>query len=832
MVNINNIFNQIFDQILIYIVLFTGLIVILILLFKVGVWLIKQYMRMQIMFNRKHAALLKISVSKHRDSQGQSNQQGTNNKTNQINVAEQMFAELRGIIPSDWRKHLIFRETLTFEIVATATEINFYMFCSRRLVNYVKNSIFAAYPDAEISEVPDYIDSLLKINIVYGYIRLIGPEYSPIRSYETLTNDSLNIILSKMSNLRGNEIIALQTYITPVSGSWRQKAYRYLEYLMGGQKDKTNQQDKGQDSTVWVGNSLQMAVDSDLYSGIEKKMNKKGYLVGIRVISGAKDKKTAQFNFDSLVRSYSLFDVPPLTSFQGCQFWLANISLLKYFKLRMQPYVDWPFFHQQFIANTEELATICHLPGEEVTVPKITWLRYKTAPASSELPSQGFFIGYNSYRNYRKKIFLPEEDRRRHFYIVGQTGTGKSEYLKNMTLQDINNGRGVCFLDPHGDVAEDILTKIPKERINDVIYWNPADTKYPIGMNIMDVDSVEEKNIIINSFIALLYKLYDPNHTGIMGPMLERTVRNVMLTAMEEKGNTLVESLRLLTSPSFAKSKIENIKDPIIKTYWTEEMARTTDFHKSETLGYYVSKFDRFITDQTLRNIIGQSKSAFDFQEIMDKGKILIINLSKGKLGEENTAFLGTLIIPKFIIAAMKRANQPENMRRDYYFYIDEFQNFATPDFIEILSEARKYRLNLIIANQYISQITEEVRNAVFGNVGSIGAFRVGVDDAQYLINNFKPVFNEYDLINNGIGNLYIRPLINGKPSEPFSVSLNWKEVQSIISSSETAELIIQNTRQKYARPQNEIEAEIINRAQLFDKTSNPIAEVINKNSV
>ncbi len=780
-----------------------------------GVVINKFVGRLRVMEQHRRGVLLKVSMPRYYSESDEPNKRVAQMKS-KTNVAEQMFAELRGIVPSDWTKHLIFRDTLSFEIVATATEINFYVFCSRRLVEFVKNTIFASYTEVEIVEVGDYVDKLELEKAVYGYVRAIGPEYGPIRTYETMVNDSLNPLLNKMVNLRGSEVIVVQTYITPVSGGWRKRAFNYLNYLSNRQNGNGSQSTNSSGNTVWVGGTPQLAIDRDVYSGIEKKMSKKGYLAGIRVISISDDQLVAKANFDSVCRSYTQFDSPALTSFQACRFWLANRSLTKYFKLRMQPFIDWSFFKQQFIANTEEMASLFHFPGEEVDVPKVAWQKFKMAPAPSKMIEGGLFLGYNQFRGEKRRVLVGKEDRRRHFYVVGQTGTGKSEYLKHMVLQDINNGEGVCFIDPHGDVAEDILTKIPNKRVEDVIYWNPGDTEFPMGMNIMDVETAESKNIIINSFIALLYKLYDPNHTGIMGPMLERTVRNVMLTAMEEKGNTLIEALRLLTSPSFAASKLDKIKDPLVKTYWTEEMARTTDFHKSETLGYYVSKFDRFVSDVTMRNIVGQSKSAFDFREVMDQKKILIINLSKGKLGEENAAFLGTLLVPRFFVAAMSREEIPENQRQDYYLYVDEFQNFATPDFTEILSEARKYRLNLIVANQYISQINKDIRDAVFGNVGSIGAFRVGVDDASYLVHQFAPVFDEFDLVNNGTGNMYLKMLIQGKPAEPFSTGLDWKEVTAVPSSAETAEKIVADSRRKYARPRAEVEAEIIERAGLI----------------
>jgi len=336
-----------------------------------------------------------------------------------------------------------------------------------------------------------------------------------------------------------------------------------------------------------------------------------------------------------------------------------------------------------------------------------------------------------------------------------------------------------------------------------------------MGLNILEAENEQQKHIIINAFIALLYKLYDPERKGIMGPRLERAVRNVMLTAMEERGNSLVEVLRLLTDPSFAKSKLAIIKDPLVKRYWTDELARTSSFHKSEVLGYFVSKFDRFVTEKTMRNIIGQSYSAFNFRQVMDEGKILLIDLAKGKIGEENSTFLGLIIVPRLLAGAMSRVDLPEAKRRDFYLYVDEFQNFATTDFAQILSEARKYRLNLIVANQFISQIIPEIRDAVFGNIGTLIAFRVGIDDATYLEHHFEPTFTKADLINNPVGNTYMRLLVKGAPTMPFSMGTDWGIIQKAERNERVAQTIKKLSRLRFGKDRVLVEAEIAQRAKL-----------------
>ena len=311
----------------------------------------------------------------------------------------------------------------------------------------------------------------------------------------------------------------------------------------------------------------------------------------------------------------------------------------------------------------------------------------------------------------------------RHMYIIGKTGTGKTEFLKQMILQDIQGGEGVGVIDPHGDLIEDLLQVIPPERAEDVILFDPSDTTRPMGLNMLEASTEEEKHYMVSSIIGLMYKLYDPNQTGIIGPRFEHAIRNAMLTVMSRPGSTFIEVVRVMTDAKFVQELLPEVKDPIVRRYWTDQIAQTADFHKSEVLDYTVSKFGRFVTNRTMRNIIGQSQSAFNFRDVMDNQKILLINLSKGKIGEENSSFLGLILVPKILISAMSRQNMPMDQRKDFFFYVDEFQNFATPDFAQILSEARKYRLNLIVANQFIGQMEEEIKNAIFGNVGTLTSF-------------------------------------------------------------------------------------------------------------
>jgi hypothetical protein len=401
-------------------------------------------------------------------------------------------------------------------------------------------------------------------------------------------------------------------------------------------------------------------------------------------------------------------------------------------------------------------------------------------------------------------------------YIIGKTGTGKTELLKDLIMQDIKAGRGVCFMDPHGDAIEDLLQLIPPERAEDVIYFRPSDYERPMGLNLLEANTEEQKHFAATAVINMMYKLFDPYKTGIVGPRFEHAVRNAMLTAMYEEGATFVEVMRILTDARYVQEILPKVTDPIVRRYWTDQIAQTADFHKSEVLDYITSKFGRFVTNKMIRNIIGQSKSSFSFRDVMDKGKILFINLSKGELGEENSSFLGLILVPRILMAAMSRADMPEDDRRDFYLYVDEFQNFATPDFAQILSEARKYHLALCVANQFIGQVEEEVKNAVFGNVGTIISFRVGVTDANYLAHEFTPTFGEDDLLNIERFHVYIKTIVGNEPVPPFSMDL-MKDIskEKEMKNPKIAGIIKEMSRLKYGRDMRLVESEVARRARL-----------------
>jgi hypothetical protein len=594
------------------------------------------------------------------------------------------------------------------------------------------------------------------------------------------------------------EAAAVQILISPVSSSWQSEGRKFISDTKKAESDP----EKAKFSTS--AKTLEL---------VEGKIGKPGFETSVRIVAIAATSETAKMHLDNISSTFE--QVSSETNGLKKRKIRSKGAFMEDFLYRYQP-----MFHvlgnHPSILNSEELATIYHFPNKQVTTPHIFWLYSKTAPAPSEIPSEGLYMGVSSYRGIKRQVYIGDDDRRKHVYIIGKTGTGKSELLKDLIMQDIKAGRGICYMDPHGDAIEDLLKQIPPERAEDVIYFNPGDTDRPLGLNLLEASTEDEKHFVATSVINMMYKLFDPYKTGIVGPRFEHAVRNAMLTAMSEPGSTFVEVMRILTDANFVQEILPKVTDPIVRRYWTDQIAQTADFHKSEVLDYIVSKFGRFVTNKMIRNIIGQSDSSFSFRKVMDEGKILLINLAKGEIGEENSNFLGLILVPRILMAAMSRQDVPEDQRRDFYLYVDEFQNFATPDFAQILSEARKYRLNLCVANQFIGQVEEEVKNAVFGNVGTIISFRVGVTDASYLSHEFTPTFAEDDLLNIERYHVYIKTIVNNEPVPPFSMDMTRdlkKEKES--QNERVSEIVKEMSRLRYGRDMRLVEAEITRRAKL-----------------
>ncbi len=718
-----------------------------------------------------------------------------------IDAAEQMFASLSSLKKSGWKSAFDIEEAVAFEIVSNRADIRFYVSAPAKIIDLVEKTIYGYYPSADIKRVDE--PNIFTENGKVAYASLVQKHatYMPLKTFKELATDPMAAITSALSKMADEEGAEVQLLIRPARSKWSKHGKSYVSSVKKTEADPEKATFKTDQKTL---------------EKVDEKSSKPGFDTTIRIVVSSPSKTLADAHLKNIKTAFSQFN-SDLNSLSSPKWVIFKGGFMINFIYKFFPIIETPVFKRTSIFSSEELATLFHFPNKTVETPHIHWLKAKTAPVSAEVQtSGGTFIGQGYYRGVKRPVYIDWDDRRRHVYIIGKTGTGKSQLLQEMAIQDIKAGHGVCVIDPHGDLIDEIVKYIPPNRAEDVIYFDPSDSERPMGLNLVEAYGEQEQHFMTTAIINLMYKLYDPQRTGIIGPRFEHAVRNAMLTVMSDPGSTFVEIMRALTDAKFVQELLPKVKDPIIRRYWTDQIAQTSDFHKSEVLDYIVSKFGRFVTNKLIRNIIGQSKSAVDFRKVMDEGKILLINLSKGKLGEENSSFLGLVLIPKILVAAMSRQEIPEDKRRDFFLYVDEFQNFATPDFATILSEARKYHLNLTVANQFIGQVEEEVKNAVFGNVGTLISFRVGVTDASYLQREYQPVFGESDLINIERFHVYMKTIVHNEPVPPFSVDLTKDMAQSkALANDKIAQAVIQLSRLKYGKPRELVEAEINQRARL-----------------
>lgn len=701
---------------------------------------------------------------------------------NYVGSAEQLISSFSSYYENKLSALWYGQPTFSFEIVARDREIIFFVGTPKRLKESVEKQILSFYPSAQVEPSNDFrlFDPNLKASI--GVLDLNQQFIYPLKTYQELETDPLSNVTNSLSRLGENSRAGIQILIRPHKGGWRAAIGHAISQLQAG-KSVSGSRSFWVRSLHDVGNVSKGIVENKPDSPvmpqpspqvtplqeaqmqlIQKKGEKVGFDTQIRILAMAPKINEAKEDVRNIFASFAQFGSPDRNSMRII-FPFSLKKLYSYFILR--------HFTRRHIMllNAEELATIFHMPSFLVDTPGIRWFLAKRAPVPANIPKEGLILGENHYRGEKTTIRIKSDDRRRHLYAIGMTGTGKTTFFESMILQDIKEGRGIGFFDPHGDAIENILGKIPRERADDVILFDPADRAKPFGLNLLEWKTQDQKDFLVQEAVQIFYKLFDPNAQGFIGPQFEHWMRNAALTLMEsEDGGTLIEIPRLFIDDAFRKQKTDQLKDPVVKEFWEKQLAKTAEFHKSEMYNYFISKFGRFMTNDMMRNIMGQVKSSFDFREIMDKKKILLVNLSKGQVGEVNSNLLGMILVAKLFTAALSRQQTEDMQRNDFYLYVDEFQNFATDTFSSILSEARKYRLNLSITNQYIAQLPEPIRDAIIGNVGTITSFRIGVPDAEFMAHEFTPVFNEKDLNNIEAFNCYIKLLIDNTPSMPFSM--------------------------------------------------------------
>lgn len=750
-----------------------------------------------------------------------------------ISQAQIMYNIVASTATKGFKTKVYGQRHITFEVVATKGLIHYYVVVPLVLVDVVKQAVVAAYPSATLEEAEEHniFSQVGKISGTIGGELTLKREFSyPIATYQDSKRDAMQAILSALAVVTQQDGAAIQILMRPASDKWTKKSLS-LASKIRKDKGKSSAPDmKGLLAALWKPPEAQdvkpedkqlSALEQATVDALEEKTRHPGYEVLVRVIASSNTASRSQAILKNLVAAFALFDAPGKNGFKFTP--AKNIeSFVTAFIFR--------FFPQEFkhnILNSVELATIFHFPDQRNTpTSQLQRQASKQVDGPSQMLNEGLLLGYNVYRGVKKEIRLSQTDRRRHTYIIGQTGTGKSGLLENLALQDMLDGRGFAFVDPHGDSAEKLLGMVPKERVEDVIYFSPGDMNNPVGLNLFEFDNEEQKDFLVQEAIAMLYRLYDPGHTGIIGPRYEHWFRNAALTIMADpNGSSFIDIPQVFNDNDFAKEKLKYVKDQTVLDFWNKEMAQTSDYHKSEVLGWFVSKFGAFLSNEMMRNIIGQTKSGFNLRDIMDNKKILLVNLSKGKTGELNSQLLGMIFVMKFQAAAMGRADVPEDQRQDFSLYVDEFQNFATDSFEGILSEARKYRLNLILANQFMTQLNDKIREAIIGNVGTIIGGRIGTTDAELMVKKFAPVFDAEDLTKLPNFEAVASVMINNVPSAPFSMSLIPPLGQS---NPQLADALKRLSAAKFGRPRAAVEQEIFRRLRAGDAARSEAPATLN----
>lgn len=751
----------------------------------------------------------------------------------EIGAMEQLLGALANIKEKkSLLGHLLYSEPyIALEIAnpSNSEEIFFYLSVPRKFRESIEKQIHSYFPQASVEKVPEYTIFSPGSFTAAAALTLKKSYALPITTYENMEVDPLNEISNALSKLETlDEGAVIQMILRPAGKNWRKLGKGIAHKMQQGKqlKDAHNKSlvlELGKGAVQVIRNKPEEEMfkpeavqltpeEQELLKKIETKSNKVGFRTNIRLLASAKTQQRADEILAHIENAFAQFENHEVNHF-----------IIK--KRLKGKKISYDYIFRNFdeensvILSTEEISSIFHFPISTTETPKIKWLKSGAAPPPLNIPQDGILLGLNDYRGTKTEIRLADIDRRRHLYTIGQTGTGKSNFLQEMAKQDARDGKGFCFIDPHGDAIEDILTSIPKERAEDVIVFDPSDMERPFGLNMLEYDPAhpEQKTFVINEMIGIFDQLYDLKATG--GPMFEQYVRNAMLLIMEdpESGSTLMEISKVLADEDFRRMKLSKCKNPVVSDFWIKEAEKAGgDAALANMVPYITSKLTTFVSNDMMRPIIAQQKSTLNFRDIMDNGKILLVKLSKGKIGEINAHLLGMVVVGKILMNALARGDMPEDQRRDFYLYLDEFQNVTTNSISQILSEARKYRLCLIIAHQFIGQLSEEISKAVFGNVGSMVSLRIGSEDGEFLEKQFLPVFSMNDLVNVDNYKGFAKVLINGELSKPFNINFN----PPTRGNQQIANYLKELSRLKYGRDADIVNREIMERAKFARQAS------------
>ncbi len=718
---------------------------------------------------------------------------GKSNKTLLIRIAqgdsiakkEKTFEEFLIAL----RKSLKTRK-ISLEIIAYRQHIYFYLHIPADLIELVEGQIYAVYPDCEIVDVPDYADErvLEHLHIVGTDLKLSRSDIYPIKMYPAFEADALAGAFSVLTKGEKQDQAWIQFVITPLPDDWLLNFKRSWKIRVRGVKN------------MFRIKNLFKATD---VSKVEKeailaKSKKDYYDVSIKIAYLTDDKSKAIQRLKALTEAFSQFGTADLNSFKTAGI-VAGRSYLQRYKAR-RPGIS-------FQLTTEELATVYHFPNPDV-VPHIVHVLARKAQPPLDLPVKGTdddknicFFGTTNYHNQNNIFGIKRRDRQRHLYVIGKSGVGKSKLLELFINEDIADGHGVGVLDPHGDLIDNIMRRIPENRVKDVIYFDPSDTEFPVAFNPLEQVSPELKMRVTIGFIEIFKKLFGSNWT----PRLEHVLRYTTLALLDSPNTTVLSILKMLTDKNYRQRIVARIEDSVVKNFWVNEFAGWSEKFDNEAIMPVLNKVGQFVSTALIRNMVGQPLNKLNIRKIMDDRQILLIKLSRGLLGDENSNLLGAMLITKMQQAAMSRADIREEDRKDFYLYVDEFQNFATDTFEQILSEARKYRLNVTLAHQFMAQLSPALRATVFGNVGSLISFRVGADDAAILEKEYTPVFKVRDIINLGVQEFYVKMSIDGETRDAFSgktLSIQYPE-------RDFTQEIIENSRRHFGKPRPQVEKEL-----------------------
>lgn len=761
-----------------------------------------------------HMTLFEIALPEQKDAEGR-----VRSISELVSMMEQLYAGMQGVGTQKQREHY----ALEISVAEGSDDIVFYVAVPNRYIDLFEKQLLSLYPNAMVTEQKhDYnifVDSGISMMSV---AQLKSHSIYPLKTKEAFESDPMAILLNAFSKIeREGGGASLQILIRSAQSALLSSHESIIKRVREGQKakDAVLRSSIGGELLFSVKGLMSAPkpkkddailptaeVDHEAVELFTEKIKSPLLEVNMRIAVSAVEPHRAEQILSEIEATFNQFEKA-----RSNKFTFKRLTSGSALTREVRAYSFREFSNNEILPlSMQELSTIMHFPGDgDITSPQFKQTRAKTASAPNDMPVSGTLLGVNSHRGVEKQIYITPEDRLRHFYIIGQTGTGKTTLMKNMIVQDIIAGAGICFIDPHGTDIEDILGTIPDHRKEDVIYFDPAQQDSVVGLNMLEYDSSkpEQKTFVVNELFSIFQKLYGANPES-MGPMFEQYFRNATLLVMEdpESGNTLMDISRVMSDAAFRRQKLDKTRNPVVKQFWEEIATKAGGEASLENIvPYIVSKFDVFTANDYMRPIIGQQHSAFNFRQIMDEKKILLINLSKGRIGEINANLIGMIVVGKILMAALSRVDDPSKSFAPFYLHMDEFQNISTNSISAILSEARKYKLGLTVAHQFIAQLDQAIKDAVFGNVGSMAVFRVGPDDALFLEQQYKPTFESNDLMNVPNRVAYVRALANGTPTRPFSMAT----IPPPQTDHQRVRQIIEMSKARYGVPREVIEAEI-----------------------